>query len=430
MTTEMLYFFQVTPEDQWNLLAAILCALACAIPGCILLLQRLSLFGDALAHAILPGLAAALLLTGSRSPTVMLIGALIAALLTVLMSRNLESWGRIPEDSALGVTFTTLFALGVVLLSGAAKHVDMDPSCILYGSLEFAAFDRTEVLGVSIPRVLVLLGPALIAAVLFVGLLRKELMLVSFDATLARALGFKPQLIGLLFLSLLSLVIVASFEAVGSILVITMLVAPAATAHLLTDRYNALFILASVQAVLSAIFGYFAAILLNTSVAGMISVISCLALLTCVVLAPRHGMCARVVRRFGILYRIEERASPRGQISPSKLRSILPESPPSPLLWLAVRQLLNQKQIEWAPGKLLRLTNQGRELARHVVRGHRLWEAFLDRFLGLPADHVHSPSHQVEHFLPAPLQSIIAAEVKQTHDPHGSAIPPAPPKKQ
>jgi ABC-type Mn2+/Zn2+ transport system permease subunit/Mn-dependent DtxR family transcriptional regulator len=367
----------------------------------------------------------------------MLVGAFIAALFAVLMSRNLESWGRIPEDSALGVTFTSLFALGVVLLSGAAKHVDMDPSCVLYGSLEFSAFDLTEVLGVAIPRVLVLLGPALVTAILFVSLLRKELLLVSFDASLARALGFKPRLVGLLFLALLALVIVASFEAVGSILVITMLVTPAATAHLLTDRFNTLFYLASAQAVISAILGYISAVLLNTSVAGMISVVSCLILLTCVVAAPRHGVCARLLRGIalrmrilredilGILYRIEERASPRGQVSASDLRSILHEPPPAPLLWLALRQLLAQRQLEWTPGNLVRLTNQGRELARHVVRGHRLWETFLDRFLGLPSDHVHGPSHRVEHFLPAPLQSIIEAEVRQTHDPHGSAIPPA-----
>jgi manganese/zinc/iron transport system permease protein len=137
----------VTSDDLWIVATAACCAVACAVLGCFLVLQRLSLLGDAISHAILPGLAVAFILTGSRGVPAMLAGAAVAAMLTAGLSGGLRRVGRIPEDAALGVVFSTLFALGVLLITWVAGRIDLDPGCVLYGLLELVPFDRVELAG-------------------------------------------------------------------------------------------------------------------------------------------------------------------------------------------------------------------------------------------------------------------------------------------
>lgn len=425
----------LSEDDLWNIATAIVCAVACAIPGCFLMLRRLSLLGDALSHSILPGIAVAFLLTGSRDAVPMLAGAVVAALVTVFISRNIEVWGRVPEDSALGVAFTSLFALGVVLISGAARHVDIDPGCVLYGSLEFVSFDRITVFGVDLPRVFVTLMIVLVSSITLISLFFKELTLVTFDPTLARTLGFYPAVVGTVFVLLVSSVIVASFEAVGSILVVTMLVAPAATAHLISDRLKSVLFIAVGHAVLSAVLGYLAAMALNTSVAGMISVISCVLFVAAVCLAPRYGLASRLVRRWnlllritkedilGVLYRVEERTGRADSVSSGTLARVLKDQGSGAVRSVARIQLLSAGLIKKDSRGDMLLSQAGRVEAQSIVRGHRLWETYLEKFLGLPSDHLHEPSDKVEHYLSAPLQTMIQKQVKQSHDPHGSKIP-------
>ncbi len=432
----------LTEDDWWNMTTGVVCAVSCAIPGCFLLLRRLSLLGDALSHSILPGIALAFIITGSRNISFMLFGALLAAMITVFISRNIQVWGRIPEDSALGVAFTSLFALGVVLLSGAARHVDIDPGCVLYGSLEFVSFDRIDLMGFEIPRVLVSLLVILTISIVAITTFFKELTLVSFDPTLAKTLGFLPSIISTVFLLLVSSVIVASFEAVGSILVVTMLVAPAATAHLLTDRLVPLLLFAAFQAVISAILGYLGAVMLNTSVAGMISVVSCVLFLGALCLSPRYGFVSRLVRRclllvriakediLGIIFKIEERLGKSQPVSSKTLSDLLRDEGASVLRTFARYQLLSSGLLKEESRGHFSLSPSGRAFAQSIVRGHRLWETYLEQFLNLPSDHVHAPSHLVEHYLSPPLQSMIARQVKTSQDPHGSIIPKEPiPKK-
>ena len=171
--------------DGWIVLAGILCAVAASLPGNFLLLRRMSLLGDAISHAILPGLAVAFLITGSRSSLPMFLGAVVVGLLTAVFTEWIRNFGEVDEGASMGVVFTTLFALGLVMIVQAADHVDLDPGCVLYGSLETTTFDMVEVGGIEIPRVVLVLSAVTAMNLVVVGLFFKEMKLSAFDPALA-----------------------------------------------------------------------------------------------------------------------------------------------------------------------------------------------------------------------------------------------------
>src|ERR1051325_5903308 len=137
----------------WTIAVAILCRVPCAILGCYLVLRRMSLLGDAISHAVLPGLALAFLLTGSVSGWGMMIGAAVLGVLTAYLTQAVHKLADVPEDASMGVVFTSLFAVGVILITRVASQVDLDPGCVLYGLIEFAPFDTVDVSTLEPPRV-------------------------------------------------------------------------------------------------------------------------------------------------------------------------------------------------------------------------------------------------------------------------------------
>src|SRR5262245_54572048 len=305
----------------WTIVVAILCNVSCAILGCYLVLRRMSLLGDAISHAVLPGLALTFLLTGSRGGWQMALGAAALGVLTAFLTQGIHKLADVPEDASMGVVFTSLFAVGVILISHAASQVDLDPGCVLYGAIEFVPLETVPLFGFDIPRTVQTLGPSLFITVGFVALFWKEFKIVSFDPALAAAMGFRVAIVHYLLMAMVAGVTVASFEAVGSILVIAMLIVPAATGQLLSDRLRGMMAWSIVVAVLSAILGYAGAVKWNTSVAGMMAVAAGGLFAVAVVLAPRQGIVSQLLRRARLalriaredvlarLYRIEERAA-------------------------------------------------------------------------------------------------------------------------
>lgn len=287
--------YEVRDEDLWTCGTAVVCSVSCGVLGCFLVLRRMSLLGDAISHAILPGLAAAFILTNSREPVAMLGGALVVGVMTALLSSALSKWGRVPEDASMGVVFTTLFALGVVLVTLVASSVDLDPGCVLYGLIEFVPFDTVPVLGTQVPRSFVWLGLMLAVNIGLISLFYKELKIVCFDPYLATTVGISATLVHYGLMTLVAATSVASFEAVGSILVIAMLITPGATAQLLTDRLSRMLWWSAAIAGAGAVAGYALAVRLDTSVAGMIAAVSLAVFVLTALLAPRHGVIARRV---------------------------------------------------------------------------------------------------------------------------------------
>jgi manganese/zinc/iron transport system permease protein len=423
-------------EDWWTIATAVCCSVACALVGCFLVLRRLSLLGDAISHAILPGVAGAFLLTGTRDPLAMLAGAMAVGVSTSALSAGLHRWGRVPADAAMGVVFTALFALGVILVSLAASSVDLDPGCVLYGVLETTAFDTVTILGFELPRALVWLGSVLLVNAAVIALFFKELTITSFDPALAAALGFPVAAIHYALMTLVAGTCVASFEAVGSVLVVAMLAAPGATAHLLTDRLPQLLAIACLSAAASAFLGYVAALTLETSVAGSIAAVAGAQFLLAVVAAPRHGVLARWVSRarlalridredlLGLLYRWEERARAASPAAPGPTRADLRRATrKAPAAALAFFDLRRRGLVTPGAGGVVRLTDAGRAAAAGVVRSHRLWESYLARHVPLPIDHLHAPSHRAEHFIGPELATRLRDEVGRDTDPHGTPIP-------
>lgn len=289
--------YEVRSDDLWTAGTAVLCSVACAVIGCFLVLRRLSLLGDAISHAILPGLAVAFMLTQSRSPSAMVAGALAVGVMTALLSGGLSRWGKVPEDASMGVVFTTLFAVGVILISFTARDIDLDPGCVLYGLIEFVPFDTVRLGGFEVPRAFAWLGAALALNVGLIVAFYKELKIVCFDPELATSMGISAAVVHYGLMSAVAGTCVASFEAVGSILVIAMLVAPGATAHLLTDRLSRMLTLSAVIAAACAVSGYAAAVWLNTSVAGMIATLALLVFILTAIGSPRYGVVGRVLAR-------------------------------------------------------------------------------------------------------------------------------------
>jgi ABC-type Mn2+/Zn2+ transport system permease subunit len=412
---------------------------SCAILGCYLVLRRMSLLGDAISHAVLPGIAVAYVLTGSVSGWPIFIGALVLGLLTSVLTQGISSLGRVSEDTSLGVVFTSLFALGVIMIQAWARGADLDADCVLYGQIDFAGAYTTTLLGWPITPSLLTFVPTLLATIVFVVVLWKELKIVAFDPALAAAMGFRVAIVHYLLMAMVAGVTVASFESVGSILVVAMLIVPAAAAALLSDRLAWMIAWAVAIGATSAMFGYVAAYAAGTSVAGMMAVAAGVQFAAAVFLSPRHGLISRWLRNLGLavriagedvlaaLYRAEERGA-RVQDSGVRIQgSGVEQSARGGGLveWLARFKLRRRGKIDSHEGRL-RLTDAGRHAARSLVRAHRLWETYLDTHFDLPRDHLHDAAERMEHFLDPRLQEELATELaNRAVDPHGKAIPPA-----
>jgi ABC-type Fe3+-siderophore transport system permease subunit len=273
---------------------------------------------------------------------------------------------------------------------------------------------------------------------LFMTVFWKELKIVSFDPDLATAMGLKTMWIHYLLMAMVAGVTVTAFEVVGSVLVIAMLIVPAATAHLLSDRLPAMMLWSAVVAILATVFGVFLAGpgLLNTNAAGMMTVVAGLLFTLAVFLAPRHGILARAWRNFKLglriigedvitaLYKSEEAGSRADEIGVTHFQHEAKSVARGIHGWLAELLLLRKGQVKRSPATLL-LTDLGRGRAEAIVRAHRLWESYLGQHFPLPADHLHDPAERMEHFIGPQLQEQLASELQQPDtDPHGRAIPP------
>ncbi|HEX2896630.1 MAG TPA: metal ABC transporter permease [candidate division Zixibacteria bacterium] len=260
--------------DFWVILTGILAASACGLIGTFLVLRQNAMLGDAISHAVLPGLALGFLITSSRGVVPMIVGAGLMGLLTAFLTEFLARTGRLYRDSSLGIVFTSLFSVGVILIAAFAGQVDLDQECVLYGEIAYTPWDTFIWGGANLgPRSVWILGTVLLINTFFIILFYKQLKITSFDPALAKTLGISDRLWHYLLTAIISLTVVASFESVGAILVVAMLIIPGATAFLLTQRLRLLLILSVIIGIASAVGGYFGASATNTSIAGFMAVV-------------------------------------------------------------------------------------------------------------------------------------------------------------
>lgn len=443
-------------DDTWVVVTAALAAMACALPGCWLVLRQQSLMGDVLSHTTLPGLVmaflavhlltAAGLIPPENEPAArhlfLFCGALLTGVLSAFMAEWLQQFGQVESSAALGVVLSTLFAAGLLMIRLFADNVHVDPECVLFGTIETVALGEPGV-----PSATLAVGAICLLNLLLTLLFFKELRMTAFDPGLATALGFPARLIHLGLMAVTSATVVFAFESVGSILVVAMLIVPAAAAHLLTDRLAWLIGLSLGIAVLSAVGGHVSAIVVPplvfgwfgyadvgaASTAGMTALASGALFLLAWLAAPQHGLISKIVGRLrltftiacedvlGLLYRLDESQPANGVSSGDLVHSVRGHA--GWVTRLAVAYLRRTAQLAYSDGGY-HLTDAGRQHATHLVRSHRLWESYMARHFVLPEDHFDATASRLEHYIGTDLQTELAAELDSPQtDPHGKDIP-------
>lgn len=276
-------------NEAWIIVTGILVASACSLVGCFLVLRKMAMIGDAISHAVLPGIVIAFLVSGTRDSLPMLLGAAVLGLLTVFLIQWFNRLG-VQSDASIGVVFTALFSIGVVLVSLYASKIDLDLDCVLYGEIAYVGWDTMTLFGLEAgPKAVWVLGLSLLLSVVVIGLFYKQFKLCAFDPALAAALGIPVALFHYLLMGLVSVTTVASFESVGAILVVGMLIIPPATAYLLTDRLGRMLLYSVLIGSTGAVLGYLAAAWLDASIAGAIVSASGLMFALAFLLSPSQG---------------------------------------------------------------------------------------------------------------------------------------------
>jgi len=277
---------------------AMVTAIACALPGTFLVLRRMALMSDAISHSILLGIVLAFFVVGSVSSPLLIVGAALMGVVTVVLVESLTATKLVAKDAAIGLVFPALFSVAVILIARFADDVHLDVDAVLLGELAFAPFERFVINGYDFgPRALWVMGGILVLNLVGLALFYKELKLATFDSALAAALGFSPALVHYGLMGAVSVTAVGAFDAVGSVLVVALMIAPPASAYLLTDRLSQMIGLSALLGVASAIGGFWLAHLLDASIAGSMATVAGLAFLLAFLFGPERGMVALYRRR-------------------------------------------------------------------------------------------------------------------------------------
>lgn len=309
-------------DNIWIVLMGFLVALSCGLVGNYLILRRMALVGDAISHSVLPGLAGAFLVASFlgglgwfggevageesmhhdyRNSSIMFLGALVAGILTTLLIELIHKKSRVKQDAAIGITFSSLFAIGVILISLFADRIDLDADCVLYGEISYVMpglQPMVTVGGVPIGLVpVVRMGAVAVLTIMLVLLFYKELLVSSFDSGLASSLGINSTFTHYALMCWLSIVVVSAFESVGAILVIAMLILPGATAQLLSQRFPVVLLLTAAHALVSAVLGLHIGMWLNCTIAGAMVVAGAGLFVLSWLLSPSTGLIWQLLRR-------------------------------------------------------------------------------------------------------------------------------------
>jgi len=285
----------MSPEQIEIQMIAMLVASACALPGVFLVLRHMAMMSDAISHSILPGIVIAFFLTHNLSSPLLIAAAAATGVATVALVEVVHRTRLVREDAAIGLVFPFLFSIGVLLIARYAGDVHLDVDAVLLGAIEFATFDRMSWGGLDLgPKALYTMGTVLLLNASFIVLFYKELKISTFDAGLAAALGFAPVALHYVLMGFVSVTAVAAFDAVGSILVVALMVGPAAAAHLLTDRLPAMLAWSIGIALISAESGYWLAHWLDASTAGAMATMVGVLFGGIFLFAPERGLLSRM----------------------------------------------------------------------------------------------------------------------------------------
>lgn len=260
-------------NDFYVILTASLVAINCALMGSFLIMRKMVMIGDAISHAVLPGIFIAYLVSGSAASLPILIGASVSGIVASILIEWFTKKVRLQSDASIGISYTFLFALGVILISKYGQNVDLDQQCVLYGELEYVSLSLNSIGSIMIPHQAIILSTVFFLLLIVVLVGYKGLVISTFDPSFALSSGVAVTFWHYMLMSGVSLTTVVSFESVGAILVISFLAGPPAIAYLLTTKMKHLLVLSALVGIICSILGYYLAKYLDVSVAGSISMV-------------------------------------------------------------------------------------------------------------------------------------------------------------
>jgi len=415
--------FLTLTQDEWAiraLIASSLVGIMCGTIGSFIVLRNMSLIGDALAHAILPGIFVAFILVG-YSTIGFFLGSVIAGLLTAVIITWIQHNVKTKNDAAIGIVFTAMFSIGVIGISkvstGDGVHLDLKD--FLFGT----------VLGISNEDIYLTLAIT-IYSIISIIIFYRYLFITTFQPTIAQTMGISVKMIHYFLMLLLSFAVVSSLRAVGVILVVAMLITPASTALLLSDKLKNVIILSGFIGFLSAVLGLILAISLGGGIAPgpTMCVTATFIYFMAVVFSPKKGLLTKFILRRKQRSKIEQEdiikhliKNRQGSITMASISAALElpiHSIKKHVKKLAIDGAVNQS------GDQLMLSIKGNESGDSLVRAHRLWETYLVDEVGLEEGQIHTEAEKYEHFLTEDVLDEVDARLGYpTKDPHGSPIP-------
>ncbi|HIG84916.1 MAG TPA: ABC transporter [Verrucomicrobia bacterium] len=413
-----------------SLIGALLFGAVCGLLGSFIVVRKMALFGDAISHAVLPGVALGFLWSMSKDPVAILIGATLAGLAGSLLVGAIRRTTRIKQDAALGIVLASFFAIGLCLIriiqnnEGASKITGL--KSYLFGDV--AVLDRYDV---------ITMGVVVILTVILFGLLYRPFLAISFDRQFAVSIGFPVRILEALFQMFLAFAIVISLQAVGVVLVSAMLITPAATAYLLVDRMHRMLWIAMGVGMLSAVIGVFLSFLGSNLPTGPFMVLSASSIFTMAYLfSPKYGRFTKWLRHRARVKKVREENSLKSiykvleskGLESSGNRVLMKDLSSHRKMSIAglVKEIKNMQRsgLVKLEGDNVSLTDDGFDKARSVVRNHRLWELYLTNEANYALDHVHDDAEKVEHFLSEEEVSELESYLDYPQeDPHGKPIP-------
>lgn len=266
MIDTLISYFSISYESLFVLIAT---ATACALLSPFLVLRKLSMVSDAISHSVLLGIVLAFFIVKDIGSPLLIAGAALFGVITVFAVEFLSGTGLVKNDDAVGIVFPMFFAIAVVLITKFARNVHLDTDIVLMGEVIIAPLNRTEFLGMDLPKAFVQMGILFIVNLLFIIIFFKELKITTFDKGFAKLAGFSSVALFYALMTLSSLTAVTAFDAVGAILVVSFLITPGAAAYLISKDLKVMIAISVGYAVINSVFGYVLSLLMNVSMSGM-----------------------------------------------------------------------------------------------------------------------------------------------------------------
>ncbi|NNK12915.1 MAG: iron chelate uptake ABC transporter family permease subunit [Desulfofustis sp.] len=405
---------------QKALIGGSIVAIVAGVVGCLVVLRRMAFLGDALSHAMIAGVAGGylvmkLLFDAEAHAPGMLLGSLLAAITTVALISFVSRISRVKEDTAIGIMYTGIFALGVVAVSIFRHYIHIDLMHFIMG----------DILGVADTDLWVsAFVAALVLSILI--LFFRHFQLATFDPVMAASIGLPVLLIDYILTTCVSLVVVSAVSMVGVILVVGLLITPAATAYLLSDRLDRMMCLAALFSVTSVVGGLYLCVWLDSAGGGAIMLFCTLQFLVVLAVAPKYGLFARWLRLRNLVPQ---------QVIEDILTTVLRFGKRTPIAVIRQYVVHGSKSIQKALQRMVEdgllsaenegyhLTEKGEKEANKVLRAHRLWEAYLET-IGTPEDQLHPTAHHLEHISDGNTVDYLDEKLgNPAQDPHGKSIP-------